>query len=95
MNVTVGGKPMLLFSNPATSGGRTNMGIRYSEDDGQTWSKPLEYDSRRCMGYSCIALVDDAQVGIIYETSHNNGKRGERGIGFIILPLSEVLSMGK
>ncbi len=95
VNVTVGGKPMLLFSNPATSGGRTNMGIRYSEDDGQTWSKPLEYDSRRCMGYSCIAMVDDAHVGIIYETSHNNGKRGERGIGFIILPLSEVMSMGK
>lgn len=95
VNVTIGGKPMLLFSNPATGSGRRDMGIRYSEDDGKTWSKPLIYDSRRCMGYSCIAMVDENNVGIIYETSHNNNVRKERGIGFIILPLSEVLATGK
>lgn len=95
VNATVDGKPMLLFSNPATSGGRFDMGIRYSEDDGKTWSKPLTYDSRRCMGYSCVAMVDDKNVGIIYETSHTNGKNGNRGIGFIILPLSEILATGK
>ncbi len=95
VSVKVAGKPYLLFSNPANSGGRNKMGIRFSDDDGKTWSKPLEYDTRRCMGYSCIAMVDDANVGIIYETSHTNGKRGERGIGFIILPISEVLASGK
>lgn len=92
VNIKVGEKPMLLFSNPTVSHARINMGIRYSQDDGKTWSKPLIYDNRRSMGYSCIAMVDDAHVGVLYETSHTNGKRGERGIGFIILPLSEVLA---
>jgi hypothetical protein len=44
------------------------------------------------MGYSCQAMVDEDNVGIIYETCHNNGKNGNRGIGFIIIPLDEVVN---
>lgn len=95
VNVTYKGKPLMLFSNPNTDKGRFNMGVRFSTDEGKTWSKGYEYDTRRCMGYSCIAMVDEENVGIIYETSHTNGKNGSRGIGFIILPMKEILSVGE
>ena len=37
-------------------------------------------------------MVDEDHLGVIYETSHNNGKNGNRGIGFIILPLEEIMN---
>ena len=37
-------------------------------------------------------MVDDNHVGVIYETSHTNGKTTNRGIGFIILPLDEIVN---
>ena len=82
---------LLLFSNPKVYP-RSFMTVRASRDDGRTWNDGLLYDARRCMGYSCQALVDDDHLGIIYETCHNNGKSGNRGIGFIILPLDEVVN---
>ncbi|MBQ2379520.1 MAG: exo-alpha-sialidase [Akkermansia sp.] len=82
---------LLLFSNPK-SGGRNTMTIRTSKDDGNTWNDGYLYDSRQCMGYSCIAMTDDKHVGIIYETCHNNGKNGNRGIGFIRIPLETVVT---
>lgn len=82
---------LLLFSNPRING-RSNMTVRVSRDDGNTWNTGLLYDSRRCMGYSCQAMVDDQNLGVIYETCHNSGKNGNRGIGFIILPLDEVVN---
>lgn len=82
---------LLLFSNPK-SGGRNTMTIRTSKDDGKTWNDGYLYDSRQCMGYSCIAMTDDKHVGIIYETCHNNGKSGNRGIGFIRIPLETVVT---
>ena len=82
---------LLLFSNPRING-RSNMTVRVSRDDGMTWNTGLLYDTRRCMGYSCQAMVDEDHVGVIYETCHNNGKNGNRGIGFIILPLDEVVN---
>ena len=82
---------LLLFSNP-TVYPRSFMTVRASRDDGKTWNKGVLYDSRRCMGYSCQAMVDADNVGIIYETCHNNGKNGNRGIGFIIIPLDEVVN---
>lgn len=82
---------LLLFSNPK-SGGRNHMTIRTSHDDGNTWNEGYLYDVRQCMGYSCIAMTDDDHVGIFYETCHNNGKNGCRGIGFIRIPLETVVT---
>ena len=82
---------LLLFSNPRING-RSNMTVRASRDDGKTWNTGLLYDVRRCMGYSCQAMVDDNHVGVIYETCHNNGHNGNRGIGFIILPLDDIVN---
>lgn len=82
---------LLLFSNPKKYP-RSIMTVRASRDDGKTWNEGLLYDTRRCMGYSCLAMVDDDHVGVIYETCHNNGKNGNRGIGFIILPLDDIVN---
>ena len=82
---------LLLFSNPKVYP-RSFMTVRTSRDDGKTWNEGLLYDARRCMGYSCQAMVDEDHVGVIYETSHTNSKTGNRGIGFIILPLDEVVN---
>ncbi|MBR3695524.1 MAG: exo-alpha-sialidase [Akkermansia sp.] len=82
---------LVLFSNPK-SGGRNHMTIRTSHDDGKTWNEGYLYDVRQCMGYSCIAMTDDKHVGIFYETCHNNGKNGCRGIGFIRIPLETVVT---
>lgn len=83
---------LLLFSNPK-SGQRNHMTIRYSEDDGKTWSEGYEYDIRNCMGYSCLAMVDENTVGVFYETSHRKlGKGGMRGISFLSFPLESILT---
>lgn len=82
---------LLLFSNPK-NGSRNTMTIRTSKDEGKTWNEGYLYDVRQCMGYSCIAMTDDNHVGIIYETCHNNGKNGNRGIGFIRIPLETVVT---
>ena len=82
---------LLLFSNPKVYP-RSFMTVRASRDDGKTWNEGVLYDTRRCMGYSCQAMVDDDHVGIIYETCHNSGKNGNRGIGFIIIPIDEVVN---
>lgn len=82
---------LLLFSNPK-SGGRNNMTIRYSEDDGVTWSEGYLYDSRQCMGYSCLAMIDAKNVGVFYETCHSLPGRGERGISFLSFPLESIMT---
>ena len=82
---------LLLFSNPKVYP-RSFMTVRASRDDGKTWNSGLLYDARRCMGYSCQAMVDEDHVGVIYETCHTNSKDGNRGIGFIILPMDEVVN---
>lgn len=82
---------MLFFSNPKT-GGRSHMTIRVSSDDGMTWSEGYEYERRRCMGYSCLALADEKTMGVIYETPQCNPETGARGIGFLRIPLSKILN---
>ena len=71
---------------------RTSYSSPSFQDGGVTWNEGVLYDVRGCMGYSCIAMTDPDHVGIIYETCHNNGKNGNRGIGFIIIPLDEVVN---
>jgi len=67
---------ILLFSGPADGGKkrRTHMSIRYSLNEGKTWSSPYLLDE---LGgaYSCLALVGkgkDKDIGIIYEGSQSN-----------------------
>ena len=59
-------KNMLLFSNPAHDSKRVDMTIRLSSDGGKTWpvSKLIH---RGPTAYSCMAVLPDGSVGILYE----------------------------
>jgi sialidase-1 len=68
---TLDGHPRdrMLFANPASSDPnlREKMTIRMSEDEGQSWPVSREIDSRPA-GYSCMAVLNDGTVGIVYMT---------------------------
>jgi sialidase-1 len=56
----------MLFANPASQAGREKMTVRLSLDDGRTWPHSrLLYEGSSA--YSCLAVLPDGQVGIVYE----------------------------
>ncbi|HIK96362.1 MAG TPA: hypothetical protein EYG03_30845 [Planctomycetes bacterium] len=61
----------LLFSNPDSSQGRHHITIKASPDRGQTWPKEhrLLLDEGKGAGYSCMSMIDEKTVGILYEGS--------------------------
>jgi len=75
----------LLFSNPATTAGRHTMTLKVSADEGLTWPEERHtvYDRRNGLGYSCLAPVDEAHVGVLYE--------GLAELYFLRLPLADLL----
>ena len=62
-------RDILLFSNPNTSGGRRNITIKVSLDEGMTWPEQHHklIHEPGCAGYSCMTKIDDNHVGILYE----------------------------
>ncbi|MGC4007508.1 MAG: sialidase family protein [Pirellulales bacterium] len=56
----------LIFSNPASSKARVGMTLRYSDDDGKTWSAGRTLDPRPS-SYSCLTILADGSIGILYE----------------------------
>lgn len=62
-------RDLLLFSNPAHPSQRTNISIKWSADQGITWSGGLLLDNGGTWGYSCLTMIDDDTVGILYESS--------------------------
>ena len=60
---------LLLFSNPSHPRERCNMTIRISEDGGVTWPRKLLLDEGHGWGYSCLSMIDEETVGILYESS--------------------------
>lgn len=57
---------LLLFANPADPKRRTNLTVRASRDDGKTWNAGRLLDARPA-AYSCLAILKDGRVGILYE----------------------------
>ena len=83
---------LLFFSHPDSKPKlRNHMSIHVSRDDGKTWSKGLVYDVRECWGYSCLAPVDDETLGVIYEPAHASETNDYHGMGFLRIPISEIL----
>lgn len=83
---------ILLFSGPADGGKkrRTRMSVRYSLDEGDSWSEPYLLDE---LGgaYSCLSLIGKGpkqDIGIIYEGSQSN-------MSFERLTLDELMNAGK
>ena len=66
--VADGGQNILLFSNPKGPS-RTNMNVRYSYDEGSSWSAGrLVYDG--VAGYSDLAVGDDGTIYCVYEADY-------------------------
>ena len=60
---------ILFFSNPNSTKGRTNITIKTSFDEGKTWpvENQLELYEDGSYGYSCLTVVDENNIGILYE----------------------------
>ena len=69
--VTLNGskKNVLFFSNPNNKNERKNMTIKASLDNGLTWPEKfqVELNEQGGYGYSCLTMVDDETIGILYE----------------------------
>ena len=61
----------MLFSNPNSQQARRRMTIKFSPDHGVTWPEERQVllDEHRSAGYSCMSMIDDEAVGILYEGS--------------------------
>ena len=60
---------LLLFSNPADAKERKNISIRISGDGGKSWTRQILLDEGTGWGYSCLSMIDNDTVGILYESS--------------------------
>lgn len=80
--------PLLAFSNPNSPINRDSISIKFSLNDGDTWNRirPILIDERECYGYSCLTVIDDKYLGLLYE--------GEGEIYFVKIQLpKEVLKV--
>ncbi|MDG5798935.1 sialidase family protein [Marinilabiliaceae bacterium ANBcel2] len=77
---------VLLFSNPDSKTARVDMTIKVSIDGGHTWPKENQVllNQNHGFGYSCMSMVDDNSVGIVYE--------GVRELYFQKVLIDELLS---
>lgn len=60
---------VLFFSNPDSKTERSHMTIKASLDGGLTWPQTyqVELNSETGYGYSCMSMVDNKTIGILYE----------------------------
>ena len=78
----------LLFSN-CNSGGRNNLYLRASIDDGQTWSEGISIEPKGA-AYSDITLLKDGKtIGCLYEGA------GYATVNFVTIPLADVKAQFK
>ncbi|MGO4383554.1 exo-alpha-sialidase [Specibacter sp. RAF43] len=61
---------MLLFSNANSNAGRVNGTIRYSCDDGASWSPGKQFKAG-AMSYSTVSALTDGTFGVFYEGENN------------------------
>lgn len=61
---------MLLFSNANSTSSRSNGTIRYSCDDGATWSSGKQFKAG-AMSYSTLTALDAGNFGVFYEGDSN------------------------
>lgn len=78
----------LLFSNPDSNRGRNHITIKASPDRGLTWPKQhrLLLDEHDSAGYSCMSMIDEKTVGILYEGS-------QAQMTFQRIPLSDIIGV--
>jgi sialidase-1 len=70
-----GGKPILAFSNPASTTSRTRMTVKLSYDLGKTWPKSLLlYDGPSA--YSNLVKLPDGRLACLYEAGQKSPYEG-------------------
>lgn len=57
---------LLLFSNPDSKNGRVNLTVKYSKDEGKTWSKGKVIYAGSA-AYSDIEVLENGQIGVFFE----------------------------
>ena len=79
------GKQYLFFSNPNDAKDRVNMTIKTSNDEGNTWDKlpSILLYNQAAMGYSCLTVIDNKYIGILYE--------GDGDLLFQKIPIKEFI----
>ena len=78
---------LLAFSNPAVPAApRRYLTLKLSRDEGSSWpaTMHLRLDDLRSAGYSCLTVIDERTLGILYEG-------GRAHLVFQRIPLSAVL----
>lgn len=74
---------ILFFSNPNSKTKRNHITVKASFDEGETW-KPenqIEIYEENTYGYSCMTIIDNAYIGILYE--------GNRELYFQKIPIKD------
>ncbi|MBW8334680.1 MAG: glycoside hydrolase [Prolixibacteraceae bacterium] len=76
---------VLFFSNPDSKTARSHMTIKASLDGGLTWLKEFQVvlNSESGYGYSCMSMVDNKTIGILYE--------GVKDLYFQKVPVADLL----
>ena len=74
---------VLFFSNPNDKSSRVKMTVKMSPDEGMTWpeANQIELFAPSGYGYSCMTMVDNCHVGILYE--------GEKELYFQKIPVAD------
>ena len=85
-NRTTEDASFLFFSNPATTEGRYNITVKASMDEGHTWpdAHHVLLDGKHGWGYSCLTVIDEDHLGILYESSQAN-------MTFQIIPVQDLI----
>jgi len=82
------GKSNIIFSNPHHTVERVNGTLKWSEDDGETWTKKFMYSNPypAYSGYSDIAIINGKDIAVLFEAgpSYIKGMRHE-GVAFRIV----------
>lgn len=81
----------LIFSNSNSQTSRSNVSVRVSCDDGETWPSVRSVRSG-FSAYSTLERLEDGQIGLFYESSYTNGmtfaKFDDAWLNYVCAPLS-------
>ncbi len=77
---------VIFFSNPNHNSKRSDMTIKTSLDEGLTWPEKyqIKLNGETGYGYSCLTMVDEKTVGILYE--------GTKDLYFQKISVDELIS---
>ena len=76
---------LLLFCNAASNSGRKNLSVRFSKDNGDTWSAGSVIDSGPS-AYSELDILADGKLIVVYEPGHSEIRAATFELGELLSP---------